>query len=351
MKSKNVIKKNLISVLIFLLFVIFVFYFIFKENDIKVIFNILKSTNKFYLVVAFLCMACFSICEALNLKETLKILGNKISFSNAYKYALAGFFCSSITPSATGGDPMQLYLMAKDKVPISHSVITLLVKLLVFQLVTIIISLFGVITSYNFFKTSLGNIRFLIFLGMFLNFLVCTLYFLIIFCKPIVIFLVEFISKILHKFQYKNQEKLILKLSNQVEEYGKAAVFLKQHKSFFLKVIGITSCQMLLYYSIPYFVYLSFGYTEVAIFKFIVIQAVLFISVSSLPFPGAVGISEITFMYLYKTLFPDPVLGSAMVITRFINFYIFVLYSGITMSFCVLKDNVRKNHKENNYGI
>lgn len=343
MKSNNnIIKRSIISIIIFILFVILVFYFIFKENDLRKLYIILKSSQKIYLLLAFFCMACFSICEALNLKTTLKLLGDNVSFLNAYKYALSGFFVSSITPSSSGGDPMQLYLMTKDSIQVSHGVITLLVKLLVFQFVSILISLIGFLTSYNFFQASLGSIRYLIYLGMFLNFLVFSLYFSIIFCKPIITFLVKLLEKSLKKLHYKKREQLILKLSSQVEEYSKAVSFLKEHKLFFLKIILITAIQMLLYYSVPYFVYLSFGDASYSIFKFISIQSVLFISVSSLPFPGAVGISEAAFMHLYKKIYKPVILGSAMVITRFINFYIFILYSGLVLAIVLLKGNLKK---------
>ena len=341
-KSSSILKKNLISSLVFILFVTIAFYFIFRENDIKEIIVIIKNSKQIYLLIAVFCMALFSIFEASNLKILLKLIGNKINFRNAYKYALSGFFTASITPSSSGGDPMQFYLMTKDKIPVSHSAITLLTKLLVFQLVSILISLFCFFTSYNFFNNSLGNIKFLIYLGIFLNFIVFTLYFLVIFFKPVIVSLTNLLCKVLNKFNYKKTSIVKEKIDNLVNEYQRAGNTLKENKKVFIKVVLLTILQMLSYYSIPYFVYLALGFSEYSILTFISIQSVLFISVSSLPFPGAVGISELTFMRLYNHLYAKNILGSAMVITRFINFYIFVLYSGIMMLILILKDNLYK---------
>ena len=47
------------------------------------------------------------------------------------------------------------------------------------------------------------------------------------------------------------------------------------------------------------------------------------------------------FMKIYRTIYPEHILGSAMIITRFINFYIFVLYAGIMMMGYVVKDNFK----------
>ena len=340
--NDNILRKSVISSIIFTVIVIIVFYFIFKDNNYKEVQYIVKHSKLLYLIVAILCMGCFSIAEAINLKIALKVLGDKISFKNAYKYALSGFFVASITPSSTGGDPMQLYLMAKDNIKVSHGIITLLLKLLAFQFVSIFISIFGFINCHNIFLSSLGNFKYLAFLGIFLNVLVCTLYFLIVFFKPVILFLVELISRLLEKVHYRNTKKLRKNLLSHVEEYSNASIYLKRNKKIFLQIFCITLVQMLLYYSIPYFVYLSLGLSEYSIITFISIQSLLYISVSSLPFPGAVGVSEATFMKIYKTMYSKALLGSAMVITRFINFYIFVLYSGIMMVFYIIKDNFKE---------
>lgn len=338
----NIVRKSFISSIIFLVIVIVVFYFIFKENNYKEVSQILKNSNYLYLLFAVLCMSCFSIGEALNLKTALAVLGDKVSFKNAYKYALSGFFVASITPSSTGGDPMQLYLMAKDNIKVSHGIIVLLLKLLAYEFVLMVIAIFGFINCHSIFLSSLGNLKYLAFLGMFLNFLVGTLYFLLVFFKPVVLFIVEIIARLLDKVHYKNTNKVKENLLKQVDEFSKASMYLKQNKKIFVKMFLITLIQMLLYHSIPYFVYLSLGFSDYSPITFISIQSLLFASVSSLPFPGAVGVSEATFMKIYKTMFPKNVLGSAMVITRFVNFYIFVLYAGVMMVFYILKDNFKE---------
>ena len=340
--DNNIVKKSFISSIIFIFIVIVVFYFIFKDNNYHEVYKILKNANKFYLLIALLCMSSFSICEALNIRTSLKLLKEKTTFKRCYKYALAGFFVAGITPSSSGGDPMQLYLMSKDKIKISNGALTLLLKLLSFQFTVVFLAILGFISSHKLFMESLGNLRYIIYLGAFLNILVGILYFLIIFFKPIIVYLVELLSKLFMKLRIKKRDQIIENLNKQVEEYSKAAIYIKQNKLVLFKIFLTTLIQMSLYYSIPYFVYLSLGFDNYSIFTFIALQSVLFVSVSSLPFPGAVGVSEATFMRIYKTMFPRVILGSAMVITRFINFYIFIIYSGLILMYAILKDNFDK---------
>ena len=344
-KENNILRKSLISSIIFLVIVLVVFYFIFKETNYRDVYDLTKSAKRAYLILAFFCMTCFSVCEAINLKIAFKLFKDKVSFKDAYKYAISGFFVASITPSSTGGDPMQLYLMTKDKIKISHGALALLVKLLAYEMVAVSMGIISFLYSRKLFLQiyhNLGPLKYLIFVGVFLNVLVGTIYFLIIFCKPVILFLVELLSKFLNKIHFKKTDSFITSLNIQVEEYSKASTYLKQNKIVFLKIFLITLLQFTLFYSIPYFVYLSLGFDEYSIFTFISLQSILFVSVSSLPFPGAVGVSEAAFMKIYSSMFPDVILGSAMVITRFINFYIFVLFAGIMMSYFILKDNFKR---------
>ena len=155
----------------------------------------------------------------------------------------------------------------------------------------------------------------------------------------------ELLSKLLHKLHLKKADSIINKLNSLVLEYSKASIVIKKNKKVLLKIFLTTFIQVILFYSIPYFVYLAFGLRDYTIIRFIALQSVLYISVSSLPFPGAVGVSEAAFMKIYKNMFPVAILGSAMVITRFINFYIFIVYSGLSLMYFILKDNLKTNNK------
>ncbi len=340
-KNDNILKRSFISTILFLIIVIIVFYFIFRDNNYKEVYRIVLDTNKLYLFVALFCMSCFSICEALNMQTALKLFKEKISFKKSYKYALAGYFVAGITPSSTGGDPMQLYLMSRDNIKISHGALTLLLKLLSFQFNAILLAIVSFIFYHKIFLNSLGNLKYIIFVGAFLNILVGTLYFLIIFFKPVIVYLVELLSKLLHKLHVKKTDIFIKKINTIVDEYGKASDVIKKNKKVLIKISLTTFVQVVLFYSIPYFVYLALGLREYTIIRFIALQSVLYISVSALPFPGAVGVSEATFMRIYKNMFPESILGSAMVITRFINFYIFIVYSGLALMYFILKDNIK----------
>ena len=64
----------------------------------------------------------------LDIGRILKTLHAKSNFWKNVKYSLIGFFFSGITPAASGGQPMQVYYMHKDKIPAAHATLTLLIN-------------------------------------------------------------------------------------------------------------------------------------------------------------------------------------------------------------------------------
>ena len=63
------------------------------------------------------------------------------------------------------------------------------------------------------------------------------------------------------------------------------------------------------------------------IFEIITLQSIIYATVSGIPSPGAVGVSEGGFIAIFKHVFPENMINSAMLLNRGINFYLFVIIS------------------------
>ena len=75
-------------------------------------------------------------------------------------------------------------------------------------------------------------------------------------------------------------------------------------------------------------------------------QAVLFATVSGIPSPGAVGVSEGGFMKLFKKFYPKDKVASSMLLCRGVNFYLFVIVSCVIVIISSFRDKRKIN--ENN---
>ena len=323
MKKTRRMIRNLI---IFILLIILTFYIILKDQDITQIFNVLRDVKKQYILIAMICMCIYIICEAINIGRTLKALNEKSTFFRNIKYALIGFFFSSITPAASGGQPMQIYYMYKDKISVANSTLALLINLSSMQIVTISIALVSVIFNHEYLNKTL--IVFFI-VGILLNLSALTLLLIAIFSKRILNKLINFVIKIMKKLKIKNIEQKQMKLEAELSKYQDSSNYIKNNKMVILKIIITTYIQFIAFYSVSYWVYCSFGLKQYNIIQIITIQSILYATVSGIPSPGAVGVTEGGFIEIFKKVIPSDIINSAMLLNRGISFYLLVIISGL----------------------
>ena len=102
---------------------------------------ILRKAKIEYIFMAIGAMLLYFLIEGINVKYLLKSLKCHISTVKAFRYTLIGFFFSSITPAATGGQPVEIYYMSKEGVPVSKATTALLINLSAYQICTISLAL------------------------------------------------------------------------------------------------------------------------------------------------------------------------------------------------------------------
>ena len=332
MKRTKKLVKNFI---LFLILIIITFYIILKDQDITEIINIVFSVKKEFILIAVLCMILYLSCEAINIRRTLRTLNENLSFPKALKIAFIGFFFSSITPAASGGQPMQVYYMHKDNISIANSTLTLLINLSCVQIVTISIALFSLIFNYQYLNTVL--IWFLI-LGITLNLTALALLLISIFSKRMTNWIIQITLQILTFFKVKNIEEKQERFESELTKYQGSANYLKKNTKLILKTLLTTYVQYILFYSISYWVYCSFGLQGHNAFEIITLQSVLYATVSGIPSPGAIGVSEGGFLAIFSSIFTKDLLKSAMLLNRGINFYLFVIISSIIVIINTIRD-------------
>ena len=317
---------------LFVLLLGLTFYIILKDNSLSQIASAVSDVELPYIFLGIGAMAIFLSCEALNIMRCLKLFGYEVSPLSAMKYAAVGFFFSSVTPSASGGQPMQVYYMYKDHIEVSHSTLALLFELLSFETVTVTLSIIGFLYQRNTISASMGNLKYLLLIGVGLNLIVMLLLIMAIFSRSAIKKAAKAVTRLVGFFSKTKADIL----AEQITEYQQSARYFKENKVIFAKTLSTTLVQILAMYSVPFLVYKGFGLGDFNVLEVIALQAVLYVAVSALPLPGALGVSESAFMILFRTMFPTGILSSAMVLSRGISFYLFVLVTGVCVAGLVL---------------
>ena len=122
------------NILILLLLMAATFAVIFRGDDFPAFLSALKDADGRWLLLGLLCMFLFVGCEAANMHQISHTLGFPLKYFRCGQYAFIGFYFSSITPSASGGQPVQIYYMKKDRISLAHSSFMILYIVMVYQM-------------------------------------------------------------------------------------------------------------------------------------------------------------------------------------------------------------------------
>ena len=338
--KKKVLFKYIRSLSIFMLIFIITFYVLLRNQNLNDIYHVTLSVDGKYIIAGILSMLMYIIVESINIKCLLKSFGDKITLLKMIKYTFICFFFNGITPAATGGQPMEIYYMKKEKIGVANSTISLLIQICCVLISTISLGIICTIINPSVLKDGL---IYLFLLGVSINSLGLLLMLTCIFNEKLAIKIVNIFIKILKGFRVKNFEKKKDKIYETLDNYKESANFIKNHKIEFIKSIIRVYIQILFLYSIPYFVYKSFGFNEYNIFQIISMQAILYCTTSGLPLPGAMGITESVYLKIFMPIFGEGYIHSALLISRGINFYWFIIASAIIV---LINSMAMKKHKK-----
>ena len=319
-KANITMIRNLI---LFILLIIVSFWYIFKDQDLNELNKVIKSANFTYVLIGFLLMFGSYLMESINVRCILVSLGEKkFSIFKALKFTSIGAFFSAITPGSTGGQPAEVYYMTKDGIKATNGTLAMLMELCGFQISSILLSVVCGILNPDLLSS--GIIWFYI-LGIVVNGCALAGMMLAMFSSKLTRKFINFVIKIMKKVNVKGYEKKKIKLEEGINQYIESAKYIKENKMVFIKCILRVFVQVMLYHSIPYFIYRSFGLNELGYFKLLSMQSVLYTTVAAIPVPGSIGVSKTLFMKLYGIAFGTSLLSGAMLLFRFVSFYAYIV--------------------------
>ena len=338
-------KKYILSILIFGLLIVLTFWLIFKDHDILSVLPAVLQANPLWLAVGVLCMFGYICCEAANIYFLTNTFRESAKFRNCIKYAFIGFYFSSITPSSTGGQPAQVYYMSKDKIKVGASTLGFLIMLASLQCVTLLFGVVMLCLRGSFVFANMGSIWVLFLYGsLFYIFMILVLAFAIFSESLLKKLAVGAVALLVRIHLIKNQYTVTKKVLGVIQNYTSCASYIKKTPVVLFKTMGISTCQILFQFSVPYFVYLAFGLNTYSYLDILALQTILTICVSSLPLPGAVGASEGSFLKMFYVIFGADLVLPAMLVNRGISFYLFLILSAIITMFAHFRLLRRQRH-------
>ena len=297
-------KKIILNTLLFFAVFGLTLYGVFYGEDIGDINEAIHQSRIQWLIPAIMCVLVFIWGESIIIWYMMRSCGIHLKERLCFLISSVGFFFSCVTPSATGGQPMQIYFMKKEKIPIPVSTVILMIVTIIYKLVLVVIGLGIVLFARRFLNTYLGDVLFIFYLGLGLN-IFCVTFMMILVFHP---FLAKRIMTLGHTILEKlhllrKKEGRLAKLEASMDMYNDTAAYIRQHPMLMLNVFLITFGQRVALFTVTYFVYRAFSLTGTPMITLITLQAVIAVSVDMLPLPGGMGISETLFSDYFCTGF------------------------------------------------
>ena len=340
--------KYALNIGLILVITFFTLHFIFQEQELHEIIRDLKGASPRWIFLGACAAVLFVAGEASIIHYMLRVLEQKTSFLRCLKYSFVGFFFSYITPSSTGGQPMQMYHMKKDKIKIGYSTLIMLLITIAYKSVLVLMALGFLIFNFDVVKQYAGDMKWLIVLGFGLN-LSFIAALLLIFIKPIWaralgIKTVDLLTKI-RIIKKRNKEKYTEKLIRICDTYAMGADYIKRNLSVVFNVFAITAVQRIFLFGITWIVYRAYGLNSTSFTDILTLQILIGVAVEMLPLPGAAGISEGCFLLTFTEIFGTELVKPALLISRGLTFYL-ILILGAAVTFAVHIINMKKEKKQ-----
>lgn len=325
------LKKNLLNIAFLLVLLALTLWLIFRDQDFEPIMQTLQSVPPIYIIVGVILVNLYVCGEAVIIKYLLHAVQIKAPILNCIRYSFVGFFFSCITPSATGGQPAQIFYMQKQKIRISTATIILMLVTIEYKFVLVFIGLALALFGQELVHTLTLEAQFYLYLGLGLNVFCVTFMSLLVFKPETAKFLITKLFQLLQRLHIvKNKNNRMERLEASMDNYKLASQFLRENKLVILNTTLITFVQRILLFTVTYIVYRSFGLNTVSAFTIILLQASISVSVDMLPLPGGMGISERLFLQTFAPIFGSTALTlSGMLLSRGISYYMLIIISGI----------------------
>lgn len=292
---------------------------------------LLETLDPLWTALSAGCILCYLLCRVATLRFYLRSHGHFVSWREALAVSGAGQFYSAITPSASGGQPMQIWELHRRGVPVSLGTACVSVKFIGFQAALLLSGGILWISNREMVAEQLWGFRWLVALGYALNIGLLLLILLAVSHENLLNRWIRKISLLCAKLRLiKSPDTLQSKLRAVISDYCFSLKSLLQRPKTALSVLFLSLVQVYLFMSVPVCMYHALGLSGAKAGEILTLQYLLFISAAFIPLPGASGAQESGFCLFFRNIFPESSLTAAMVCWRFLSYYL-LIFAGLLM--------------------
>lgn len=322
--------RKLLNFLFLLLTLGIVLYIGLSGNELDELAEALNSFSPVWLLACLGCWLVYLLMDALSVHCFLIRQGYRLRLRDSLHAAIIGLYYCNITPGASGGQPMEMYVLSKKNVPIGYSGSALAIKFVCFQAVLLVTGAVLWLFNRSFVAEHTQGIRWLVLLGYVVNCFSISGVVLMAISRRAVMWVINKCIAVGVKLRIcKDPEASREKWTNHCANFLDSFRMLLRHPTDLLMQVIIAFVQLMALMLVVVCIYRGMGLSGASVIGIITVGVLLYISASYTPLPGASGAQEGGFALFFRAFFPDAGLFVALLIWRFFTYYLTILVGAL----------------------
>lgn len=323
--------KKLLSTGLVVASIVLVISIAFGNSELENAWDALGSMNPLWLLGVFACWFSYMFFDALSGWIYLRREGFSLSLGRAVNACLIGFYYSNITPSAAGGQPMQVASLRKAGIPVGYGTMTATIRFVCNQFAISVMSMILWLCNRDFVLAQLGDKIWLARLGWIINSAGVPLCLMAVYQRSLIQRVALWLIRLGTKIRLiKNEEAAVATTTNVLDTYHTALQDISRRPGQIMLQLACSFLSLGGLIGAIYPVYRAFGFSGTPWYHLVAISALLYISACYTPLPGASGAQEGGFLLYYEGIIPGDRIGLALLVWRFFTYYLFLLV-GVVM--------------------
>ena len=356
-KAQSSKKKKVLSLVFFLINIVVIAIILIVQMKQGIVGSPSElDVNGWYILGAFGMFALIVLSETLKFNVLIRKATGRNRLGLSFKTAVLGRYYDVITPFATGGQPFQIYYTNKYGIKGGESFsITMsehmFQQIAYFIIITVIFvgsclkigGITNIILKYSSISpVEAGIVASMSWVGYTIVAALLLAVAVIILNRKVGTAIVVGVLKLFCKIFRRDYNKLFRKTMRTVITWQSTMRRYKKSPWVWISNILLSTLFYAALYSIPYFIYCAFmGWNSEIWLKIILLTIIIDLAASFNPLPGGTGVSDLSFLAVFTSLFAVKNTFWALLLWKFFTYYGFILQGLLVLTYDYFIGNKR----------
>lgn len=304
--------------------------YLLRGQDFAGLLALIRQADPGWCAAGLALSVAFILGESCIIWYLMRAVGQRVRIGHCFLYSFVGFFVSAITPSASGGQPAQLYFMKKDRIPLAVGIPVLTVVTILYKSVLIVASAAVLIVRPAAVMRYLAPHIGWIWMGLGLNTAFVAALLLLVFrpetARRLAYSAVHGACIVVRRL---NRAKWIARVDAGIEKYKLVAAHFTRSGRTLCTAFAMTCVQRTLLFAIPWCCCMAYGLRRVPLGLTITLQAMVAAAADMMPLPGGTGVNEALFRGIFDELLGARLTLPILLLSRGLSFYVQLLFGAL----------------------